>query len=136
METNNNYRGKGVSTKLTKDGKPKRAGNWSYNTIHTQSLQFRDYKVMRIDNELVVGDNQTPLSHIMGEVVATLALNNPYFHEYTEKGIKTVRGKQYEAQRSLTKFSAFGSHMYLDYEFILREQIYTDGDFDYPFPEY
>lgn len=132
----NNYRGKGVSNKLTKKGEPKHAGNWSYQTIHNQSLQFRDYRVYRINGQLVVGDHHTPLSAILGEEVTQLILSNPYFYEYTEQGIKTIGGKQYNAQRSIRKNKAFGSRIYIDYEYTFHEQIYTDGDFDYPFPDY
>lgn len=136
METNRSYRGKGTSRKLTKDGQPKHAGNWSFQAIHAQSLQSKDWHVKRGANgELIVGDH-TPLWKIMGEAVATLAETNDRFNEYVECGKKEVGRKQYDAQRSLKRFLPYGSHVWIDYEFIYREQIYTDGDFDYNFPEY
>ena len=135
MEKEKSYRGKGTSRKLTKDGKPKHAGNWSAQTIHVQSLQSRDYHVRRIDGILIVGDH-TKLSSILGEAIAILAENNKYFDQYVEKGQKIVGRKSYDAERSLRRFAARDSHSYLDFEFIYREQIYTDGDFDYNFPEY
>lgn len=129
------YRGKGTSRKLTKDGKPKRAGNWSFQAIHLQSLQSRDYHVRRINDTLIVGDH-TKLSSILGEAVAVLAENNTRFDYYVEKGQKQVGLKKYDAERSLKRFAAKDSHSYLDFEFIYLEQIYTDGDFDYNFPDY
>ena len=60
-----NLRGKGISTtKFTKDGKPKRSGNWSVTTIHFQSLQFMDYHVSK---DLIVGEH-THLSQVMPDV--------------------------------------------------------------------
>lgn len=135
METNRNFRGRGISQKLTKDGKPKHAGNWSAQTIHIQSLQSRDYHVKRIDGELIVGDH-TPLSQILGETVAQLVASNERFNAYVECGTKTVGRKQYDAERSIRRYLPYGSHVWIDFEFIYREQIYTDGDFDYNFPEY
>ncbi|MBO5369018.1 hypothetical protein J6A32_10415 [Methanocorpusculum sp.] len=135
MKPSGSYRGKGTSAKLTKDGKPKHAGNWSASTIHAQSLQCRDYHVIRKNGQLIVGDH-TPLSGIMGNAIAELATTNPRFDAYVEKGVKTVNGQQYEAQRSLRRFTPCGSSIYFAYEFIYREQINTDGDFDYNFPEY
>lgn len=130
------FRGKGTSRdKLTKDGQPKHAGNWSYSAIHNQSLQHQDYHVRRINGELIVGDH-TPLNKIFSQAIADEATNNPYFAQYSEQGVKTVSGKQYEAQRSIRRCMAYGAHMWMDYEFIYHEQIYTDGDFDYNFPNY
>ena len=59
-----------------------------------------------------------------------------YIDTYIEKGTKTVGRKQYEAERSIKRYLPYGSHVWIDFEFIYREQIYTDGDFDYNFPEY
>ena len=129
------YRGKGVSKdKLTKDGRPKRAGNFSYSTIHHQSLQSRDYYVVLKDGQLIVGEH-TPLSQVMGDLIATLALTDAHFGSYVQDGEKTVAGKKHEAHRRLTRYNA--RYSYLDaIRFIYREEIYTDGDFDYNFPEY
>lgn len=130
-----NFRGKGTSRdKLTKDGQPKHSGNWSYSTIHSQSLQHQEYHVRRINGELIVGDH-TPLSKIFSPGIV-FETNNPHFSSYTERGTKTVGIKQYEARRTLWRFWAYGSHMYLNYEFVYREEIYTDGDFNYNFPNY
>lgn len=135
-----NLRGKGVSeTKFTKTGEPKRSGNWSYQKVHQMNLQSKDYRVREVTFEsgikrLIVGDN-TPLAQLMGEMVATLAMNDEYFESYTRKGYKTVGVKKYEAQMVLRKANCL--YDYLDkYKFIYREMIYTDGDFNYNFPEY
>lgn len=138
-----NLRGKGVSTKkFTKAGEPKRSGNWSVSTIHNQSLQSKDYLVwVKTYKEtgveiLMVGDH-TPLSSIMGEKIATLAMNDPHFEWYRQRGKnKTIgNGKEYEAHKTLRKYE--GSSFWLRYKWgVYREEIYTDGDFDYLFPEY
>lgn len=134
-----NLRGKGVSeTKFTKAGEPKRSGNWSYQKVHQMNLQSKDYRVREITFEsrikcLIVGDN-TPLAQLMGETVATLAMNDEHFESYTRKGYKTVGVKKYEAKMVLTKANCLYS--YMNYKFLYREMIYTDGDFNYNFPEY
>lgn len=140
MVTAPNFRGKGFSrSKFTKTGDPKRAGNWSANTIHSQSLQYRDYRVWVQKYEsgievLMVGD-KTPLASLMGEAVASLAMKDPYFRSYYREGVKTVGTKQYEANMRLNKSK--GSPIWLSLHWgIYREEIYTDGDFNYQFPEY
>ena len=131
-----NYRGKGVSTtKFTKTGEPKHAGNFSYSTIHRQSLQAHDYPVRLIDNRLIVG-NSTPLDTLMGSVVELAAREDGYFEEYQQKGEKTIGTKKYEAHKRLTKCHFRYQYLYELQQFTYREMIYTDGDFDYHFPEY
>ncbi len=128
------YRGKGISETKSKTGEPKHAGNFSYCTIHHQSLQSKDYRVYNRDGHLIVG-NKTPLSKLMSEDVERLALTDKHFGGYVQDGKKTVGVKEYEAHKRLIKFSCRG-FSYFEFEFIYREEIYTDGDFDYPFPEY
>lgn len=135
QQETHNYRGKGTSTKLTKDGQPKHAGNWSFHTIHHQSLQHQDYRVRRIDGKLIVGDH-TPLNKVLPQLLVDLIESDPNFKSYKQQGTHTHAGKKYEAYKYLTKFSAFGTHMYIDYQYIYREEIYTDGEFDYQFPNY
>ena len=135
-----NLRGKGVSeTKFTKSGQPKRSGNWSAATIHYQSLKSKDYPVWVKEFEsgikiLVVGE-KTPLPYIMGEKAMTLALGDPHFDSYRRSGEKTVGNKPHEAHMTLTKSKI---KYYIDkYRWgTLRMEIYTDGDFDFEFPEY
>ena len=135
-----NLRGKGISkTKFTKAGDPKRAGNWSVSTIRQQSLQFRDYRVWVKTFEtgvqiLMVGEN-TPLSFLMGVAIATAVMNDKYFQTYRRTGTKKVGRKEYDADMVLTKFTG-GSYWLQDKWGIYREEIYTDGDFNYNFPEY
>ena len=130
-----NYRGKGVSTKLTKDGTPKHAGNWSATTIHFQSLQFRDYRVRRVDGELIVGE-KTPLSDILQPELVDAIDRDPNFDSLHQKGTHTYRGKKYEARRSLRRVKVTWYRMIDGYEYIYREEIFTDGDFNYNFKEY
>ena len=129
-----NYRGKGVSNKLTKSRQPKHAGNWSAATIHKQSLQWRDYKVNRINGELIVGES-TKLKDILSEQLVIAIENDPNFDCLYQKGTHTRNGKKYEARRSLRKTTIkwfnFSGH-----EYTYREEIYTDGDFNYNFKEY
>lgn len=141
---NRNSRGKGTSlTKFTKTGDPKHAGNWSAQNIHRQSLQYRDYYVKLLKSEsgieiLIVGDH-TPLARIMGETVATLAMRDPNFESYRQQGyFKGINnGRSYEAFRTLRKNNKYiNSWQHNPHAFILREEIYTDGDFKYYFPEY
>ena len=135
-----NYRGKGSSeTKFTKAGEPKRTGNWSYFTIHHQSLSCKDYRVKYKEYEsgvkiLVVGKNDTPLSQIMGEHVATLAMQDPNFDCYKQSGYKQFGNKQYNTFRELRKSRLH--HWWDEYEFVLREGIYTDGEVKFEFKEY
>ena len=132
-----NFRGKGTSRDKFCKGTdiPKHAGNFSASTIHYQSLQQKDYKVRMKDGQLIVGDH-TPLSDILPEALVTLAITDPNFKTYSQSGEHSHNEKKYEAYRTLTKFSAFGWHSYLDYSFILHIGIYTNGDFDYQFPNY
>ena len=132
-----NLRGKAVSaTKFTKAGEPKRSGNWSASTVHAQSLQSRDYRVKLVDGQLIVGDH-TPLAYVMdqvGAIVEELVTNDVYFSQLVRDGHKTIRGKKYESRKTLKR-------IHLQYSmdnvlYIYREEIYTDGDFDYNFPEY
>lgn len=140
MVTAPNLRGKGISkTKFTKAGDPKRSGNWSALTIHQQSLQSRDYRVWIKTYEdgiqvLMVGDH-TPLASLMGEQLASLALSDPYFQSYYREGVKTMGKKKYDANMRLCK-SKWNGNLFVKTWGIYREEIYTDGDFDYQFPEY
>ena len=136
MTTAPTLRGKGVSKdKFTKDGRLKRSGNFSYSTIHYQSLQCKDYKVRLIDKQLIVGTH-TPLSSLYPQELVNLALNDGYFERYVRNGVKTINGKQYEVESHLTRRHIHYDYNYINYEFTYREMIYTDGDFDYNFPEY
>ena len=137
-----NLRGRCYSThgKLTKTGDLKRSGNFSTVTLHSQSLQYRDYPVwIRTDKEtgieiLVVGE-KTPLAFLMGEQLASLAMNDQYFDYYRRAGVKKVISKEYEANMTLKKSK--GSRLWLmDRWGTYREEIYTDGDFTYHFREY
>lgn len=140
MVTAPNFRGRGWSyTKRTKLGDPKRSGNWSASTIHHQYMQHKDYRVWVQKYEsgievLMVGDH-TPLSRLMGEQVASLAMKDPYFRSYYREGVKTVGNKQYEANMCLSKGK--GSPIWLSLHWgTYREEIYPNGDFEYIFPEY
>lgn len=137
MANYNNYRGKGTSRDKVCKGTniPKHSGNYSYSTIHHQSLQSKDYHVRLKDGKLIVGDH-TPLTKIFPAELVQLALTDENFKLYCQTGTHTHGGKQYEANRSLSKFNACGWHTYLDYQFTLRVEIYTDGDFEYTFPDY
>ena len=131
------FRGKCESTsKKSKSGMPKHSGNFSYATFHKQSLQSMDYRVKRAANgHLIVGDH-TPLLSILPTAVVSLAMHDPSFDSIKLRWHKTINGKQYEACKRLTRQSSYGAKCWLDFEFIYREEIYTDGEFDYNFPEY
>ena len=133
-QTTENYRGKGVSTKLAKNGQPKHSGNWSAATIHIQSLQYKDWKVRRIDGVLIVGE-KTKLTDIFPEQLISAIDSDQNFESLNQKGTHTHNGKQYEARRSLRK-ATVKWYMWDGYEYIYREEIYTDGDFNYNFKEY
>ena len=145
MVTAKNYRGKCESThgKLTKGGQPTRAGNFSYSTFREQHLLCKDYYVRLHTYEngiqiLIVGDH-TPLAELMGELVATLAMRDEHFSQYTQRGTHTEpeTGKEYEAIKTLTKNQLTRRFWQLDYHaFTYREMIYADGELDYEFPEY
>lgn len=141
-----NFRGKGRSaTKFTKNGEPKHAGNWSERSMHYQSLQSKDYYVRLLESKetagikvLIVGDN-TPLYQIMGDMVEQLAINDPHFYMYRQAGKydKIRNGKKYDCSYTLTKNPlAAKSWMINPHAFMLRVEIYTEGDFKYNFPEY
>lgn len=132
-----NLRGKGISaTKFTKDGEPKRSGNWSVSTIHYQSLQFRDYQVRYENGRLIVGDH-TPLADVMGKMgyeIEELAKNDEYLKAISREGYAPIGGKKYESRKILTR--TLRRYSIYDVRYVYREEIYTDGDFDYNFPEY
>ena len=127
-----NFRGKGKSTaKVTKNGEPKRSGNWSASSIRHQTMQSKDYCVYAKGGAWIVGDH-TPLDELMPGMTEILK-NDPYFASYHQEGVHTHGTKQYEAHKTLTMCK----HMhYRLYSLIYREIIYTMGDFEYTFPEY
>ena len=135
------YRGRCYSkNKVTKAGYPKMAGNFSYQTFHHQQLQSKDYYVKLHVYEsgvktLIVGDH-TPLAEIMGYDTERLAINDEHFDAYVRRGVKTIGGKEHEAYMRLTKVNTRKSWMLDPHAFVYREEIYTDGDFNYPFPNY
>lgn len=120
---------KGISkTKFIKGTDiPKRAGNFSPCTMRWET---RSYPVHMIDGELIVG-NSTPLRNVMGAYVEQMVLHDPFFDSVTLKGKHTFNGKQYEAEKLLTR-SRFGKM----YDFAYREGIDTEKEFKYIFPEY
>lgn len=115
-------------------GRPKMSGNYSEYTLHHLSLQSKDYEVHECEGTLIVGDH-TLLSKIMPSAIVELALTDPHFGYYVREGYKMVYGKKYEVRARLTKhhFKTFYAESGW---FVYREEIYTDGDFDYNFPEY
>ena len=132
-----NFRGKGKSTaKVTKNGEPKRSGNWSASEIKRQSMQSKDYQVRLVNGGLIVGDH-TPLHQVMGKtgyLIEELALKDEYLNDIVRRGNATINGKEYEACKRLTK--AYYHYSLEDVRYIYREMIYTMGDFEYTFPEY
>lgn len=131
-----NYRGKGVSRTKTCKGTnlPKHSGNYSYSSIHALFLQSKEYRVTLKDHHLIIGNN-TPLSDVFEPTLLAAIESDPLFESYTQRGTHTYGNKQYEAQRTLTRFRP--RYAYLeDIRYLYREQIYTDGDFDYIFPNY
>ena len=141
-----NLRGKGISkTKFTKAGEPKRAGNWSALTIYHQSLQTKDYYVRLVESKetpgikiLIVGDH-TPLFKIMGDLVEQAAIHDEHFYSYRQEGeYKAIgNGKAYKSAYTLRKNPMAARKWTIDpHAFILRCEIYTEGDFAFNFPEY
>lgn len=137
------FRGKGTSTtKFTKAGEPKHAGNWSASSIEHQTLQTRDYPVYVRKNDetgiriLIVGEH-TPLSEIMGELVHTLAITDEHFYQYRQEGEfrGLGNGKSYASAYTLTKRRAYTT-MIAPHRYVLRLEICTRGDFTYNFPNY
>ena len=138
-----NYRGKGVSRdKFTKDGRPKHSGNFSYQAVHVNSLQSKDYRVtMKKDKDgdpiLIVG-NSTPLLAVMPAAVVELAMHDKFLETIVRSGLAEIRGKKYESRKTLTRFKVYYNFWTPEERvlFIYREEIWTDGDFIYEFPNY
>ena len=130
----NDFRGRCESKdKVRKDGQPKHAGNFSYTTFHAQKLQSKDYLVRMIDDELIVGTH-TPLMVVLPRPIVEAAMTDRFFGSYSQDGTQMVAGKEYEAHRRLTRVK---HSIYIgDVRFILRMEIYTDGEVDFKFPEY
>lgn len=147
-QTTPNLRGKGISsTKYTKSGEPKHAGNWSVATVHNQSLQFRDYpvciKTYDDGSHYVQVGNHTSLATLMcdknhpeiGQLIEQLILADAFFGEYKQIGTHTLpHGKKYEVWRSVRRHQAHGWWGWDSY--VYREAIYTENEFTYHFPEY
>ena len=134
METQS-FRGKGFSkTKFTKDGRPKRAGNWSAISVKIATVQSKDYKVRNMNGQIIVGTH-TLLRDVMG-MVAEVVKNDPYFEKYEQNGYKKVNGKLYEMHLVLTKKHVTIAYARMDYQYILRVMIYTMGEVDFEFPDY
>ena len=130
------FRGRCESRTTGKNGKPKHAGNFSYQTFHLQSLQSRDYRVWRAENgHLIVGEH-TPLLSLVPAAVVALAMDDPTFDSITLRWYKEKCGRRYECSKRLTRFAAAGSRSWCEFEFMYREEIYTDNDFNYEFPNY
>ena len=132
-----NYNGHCVSThgKVSKTGEPKHSGNFSYMTMHNQSLQFHDYPVRKKDGKLIVGDH-TPLYELMPMAVYELALTDKYFSTYAREGTMNVGGREYECEKILYKRHYYCAYDLNPYAFVYREKVYTDFDFEYQFKEY
>lgn len=129
------YRGKCQSaTKVRKDGQPKRAGNFSAVTFRSQQLQSKDYRVTLKDGQLIVGTH-TFLLEVMPAAVVQLAMEDRFIDTIVRKGTITRNGKEYECVKRLTAFHARYSYMG-DTRFLYREEIYSNGEFVYDFPEY
>ena len=116
-------------------GIPKRSGNFSQITLHYQSLQHQTWRIWYQGGHLVVG-NHTPLLALFPAAIVELVMNDELFSTYEQRGYKTINGKKYEIVRSITRFAGAEIRGYLHFNFIYREAIYTDGDFDWNFPEY
>lgn len=116
---------------------PKHSGNYSYTTVHYASVRKQTWRVWSQGGTLVVGQN-TPLASLMSQSIVELAMNDPYFDTYVQKGTHTHGDKQYEAYKSLHKNYSFCAEKYSwrNYNFTYEETIYTDGDFEYNFPNY
>ena len=128
---------KGVSTTKFLKGTdiPKRSGNFSYSTVHYHSLQSNDYHVKLRDGVLIVGEH-TPLGKVMPGV-EQLALSDPNFEQYTRKGFVPYKGKKYEARQTLTKREKHYEYCdWMNYDYIYREMIYTDNEFNFTFKNY
>ena len=121
--------------KVRKDGQPKRAGNFSAYTHHVSSLQTKDYRVYNRNGVLIVGDH-TPLSTLFPAELLRLIMSDENFRSYRQEGKQAHNGKGYDARRILERYAAYGAHMYCDFEYLLRLEIYTDYEFTYEFPEY
>ena len=131
-----NYYGKCVSThgKVTKGGVPKHSGNFSYQSMHYQSLQSRDYPVREKDGKLIVGDH-TPLYELMPIAVYELAVVDEQFESVCRKCTVVVDGKEYEGYKTLTRRHYSGA-AFSQYDFVYREQVYTDFEIEVEFTEY
>lgn len=137
-----NFRGRCHSTtgKKTKTGDLKMSGNFSYQTFHYQSLQSKDYYVRKkvYDSgieQLIVGE-RTPLAQVMGETIATLALKDEHFEMYIQSGIKKIGVREYEMRVTLRRNMCVSRWSFDPHLFILRVEIYTDGELHFEFPEY
>lgn len=131
-----NYRGKGTSKdKVRKDGKPKHAGNFSYRNSDAYKTHFQSqrYRVDFIDGKLIIGDH-TPAEDILPLALVELMLTDPNFEQYFQKGTHTRGGKKYDCWKKIYKpfNSGIGGYACFTY----YEEICTEGDFKYNFPEY
>lgn len=105
---------------------PKHSGNFSPIGMHWCS---RTWSVMLVNGALVIGED-TPASAVLPQQLIWLMLNDPNFKSYEQRGTHTHNGKQYTCCRSVFKrFTSFAG-------FSLVEQIDTEGEFTYEFPEY
>ena len=117
------------TTKFTKGGLPKHAGNFS--KLHTR-WHVATYKVELIDGQLIVGNN-TPLSKLMPDEVVWLATNDQHFKEYRQEGVHTFNDRQFKCEKTLTKDAICCDN---NRTFTYRECIDTENYFTYNFPNY
>lgn len=130
------FRGRCTGKTARKDGKPKHAGNFSYQTFHAQSRQSKTYKVWRTDEgHLMVGEH-TPLLCLLSVLAVRFAMEDPTFTQIEFCAEREMFGKMYETRQVLKRHHYNPVYDDREYEFTYTEDIWTDGDFKYQFENY
>ena len=130
------FRGRCESKTFRKDGKPKHAGNFSYETLHAQSRQSKTYGVWRAENgHLMVGEH-TPLLCLLSVGAVQFAMEDKTFTQVTFEAQREMFGKLYETRQVLKRHQYNPMYDKRRYEFTYTEEIWTDNDFNYLFENY
>ena len=116
--------------KFTKDGRPKRSGNFSKLLMH---YTHKDYPCsLHADGTIIIGSH-TPGETLLLPAIIELMRTDKFFKQYRQDGKYNYQGKTYPCWRIIYK-NYFTTHGASDFTFTMG--IDTKGDFNFKFPEY
>lgn len=126
----NTFYGAVSKDKFTKDGRPKRAGNFSKMYMHYQQ---HDYPVTRQKDGTFIIGKQTKAETVLQPALIEMLRTDKFFKYYRQEGTLDYYGETFPCWRVICKnyYSIYGAS-----EYTMTMGVNTKGKFDYKFPEY